>query len=153
MLINICYRTYSWFLSIFWLLSFKECINLFLSQNLSIMHHCITILCWSIFAIIIYSWFLTSFWLLTFRERVDLFLLKHLSCLEHYWNENFMLINRTHSWLWYVSGLLTFKNGSCDHDLMGEFVSLTRLILFGTAGKKRFYGSTWFLLILNCVLT
>ena len=104
MLINICYRTYSWFLSNSGLLTFKECITwpwykdrfVSLAKPTTLCNIGKRILCWSIFA----------------KEPIAGF------CPSlGYWPS---------------------KNESRDHDVTGELVSLAKLIVFATTGKKKF---------------
>ena len=127
MLINLCYKTHSWFLSVFGLLNFKECITwpwykgriCFSHKTYRIMYH------WKEnFMLInicnrIYSWFLSILGLLNFKELATWPWCTGWICFScktyriwYHWKENFMLIdncNRTHIWFYSVSGLMTFK--------------------------------------------
>ena len=108
-LVNFCHGTYSWFLSVFGLLTFKECITwprckrwiCFSSRKTyRIMYHwkenfMLTNICSRI-----YSWILSILGLLSFKEWVTWPWCKGWICFSckifriwYHWKENFMLIN------------------------------------------------------------
>ena len=108
-LVNFCHGTYGWFLSVFGVLTFKECITwprckrwiCFSSRKTyRIMYHwkenfMLTNICSRI-----YSWILSILGLLSFKEWVTWPWCKGWICFSckifriwYHWKENFMLIN------------------------------------------------------------
>ena len=155
MLVNYCHWTYSWFLSVFWLLSFKECITWLLSKGwIRFSRKTYRIMCHSKENFMpinickgIYNWFLSFYWpsknescdqdvkgefVSLARRFVFGTTGKRILCWSIIAVEPGMILVS-------VSGLLTFS-GSRDHDVKGEFVSLAKPIVFGTTVKTFYLG-------------
>ena len=107
MLISICYRTYSWCLSVYGLLIFKECVTwpryegwIFFSRKTQrIMYHSKENFMLINIRNRIYSWYLSFLVLLTFKELATWPWCKGRFCFScktyriwYHWKENLMLI-------------------------------------------------------------